>query len=607
MGIIKFFQKYQAKIIEGLFVCLVGGWALSSIIREVFKEISNLDYCNKESFFVVVALLILGSAAFAVLYYMYDNAARIAMFITVYVFAVLCAYNGYDVEWTNSLYNPIGNVCFSAVLCFIASLAFFYAKNDIFKMFRRIKIKKRTANIIIAVIAVGIFAIVGATTVLRYVTYSNSTFDFGIFAQMYEYMKQKGTVDTTVERNYLLSHFGVHFSPIFYVGLPIYFIFSSPVTVQLIQALMIALPVIPITLLCRKYRLSNWMTVALSLLYVLYPATAGGSFYDIHENCFLTFLILMTAWTIERKKNILLIIFTILTFMVKEDAPIYIMVLGSYFLFSRRDKKRGIILMAASAVWFIIAVSIVNSFGLGVLDNRFSNLYFNPEGGMGQIIQTILTNPAYVISQIVGNGGTDSMDKIGYIIVMVIPVAAALFTTGKKYSRYILILPFVVINLMTTYIYIHDITFQYNFGVIALFMYLIILNISDIKPKRARAIVGTSVLCAGIMFTAMIFPKLTYYIDKYNENKSTFEQLNKAIDTIPENASVCASGYLVPHLSKNLELYDQNHLEEDIDTEYLVVDKRYQTEQDKFNNILASGQYESVYDVPGIIQIYHKK
>lgn len=606
MDKINYLRKHQAKIIEGLFVCLVGGWALSSITRGVFNHITDLNYCSETSLIMVLFLLIVCSAALAIVYYWHDNIARIMMFALVYIFVILCAAGGYDVNWRSDANNTIGNICFGGILCFISALAFLYVKNDVFELFKKMKINKRTANIIIGVIGIGIFTFVGATTVLRYVTYSNSTFDFGIFAQMYEYMKQKGTVDTTVERNYLLSHYGVHFSPIFYLGLPIYFIFSSPVTVQLIQALMIALPLIPITLLCRKYKMSYWMTIAISLLYALYPATAGGAMYDMHENCFLTFMVLMTVWAVEKKKNALMIIFMILTFFVKEDAAIYIIVLGAYFLFSRKDKKRGIILMVSGVVYFLIATTIVSSYGLGILDNRFYNLYFNPEGGLEQIIQTILINPAYVLEQIVKNDNAEAMDKIKYIMLMIIPMAGALFTTGKKYSRYILLAPFVVINLITIYPYIHDISFQYNFGVIALFMYMIIMNMADIKVEKAKTIACVSVICAGVLFAGTMAPKLTYYSEKYKLDKATIQELDKAMDMIPENASVSASGFFVPHLSKNLMLYDQYHLENDIYTEYLVVDQRNASEAEKFANILSSGKYESIYNVPGIVQIYRR-
>ena len=528
------------------------------------------------------------------------------MFMFIYAFFMMSAYNGYSYNWNETAKNPIGNICFDAVLCFIAVLAFLYVKDDIFDIVAEFKIDKKKTNIIVAIVGILLFAFVGIITVYRYLTYSNSTFDFGIFTQMYENMKQTGSISTTLERNRVLSHFGVHFSPIFYIALPIYFIFPSPVTVQLIQAFMVALPVIPIVLISRKYKLSNWMTVGAVLLYALYPATAGGTLYDIHENCFLTFLILMAIWAIEKKKDILTAIMVLLVFFVKEDAPVYIMVLGTFYLFSRKDKKRGLILMVSSAIYFIIATSVVKSYGLGIMDNRFSNLFYDQQKGLSQLIRTVLVNPGYVISQIVANYDANGMEKIGYILLMFVPMAAVIFRNGKKYSRFILISPIIVINLLTLYVYQHDITFQYNFGSIALMMYLVIMNMADLKPKKAKVAISVAVICAGVMFMGSMAPRLNYYTSKYSQDKATYEKINIALSAVPKNASVCASGFFTPHL-KNLEMYDQNHLEETKYTDYLVIDERYTDEKSKFDTVLSSGQYDLIYNESGIISIYRKK
>ena len=152
----------------------------------------------------------------------------------------------------------------------------------------------------------------------------------------------------------------------------------------------------------------------------------------------------------------------------------------------------------------------------------------------------------------------------------------------------------------------HDITFQYDFSVIALMMYAIILNIADMDINRAKKLATVSVICASVMFMGSIYQKAPYYVSRYNADKATYQGLNKALDMVPEDASVCASGFLVPHLSKNLILYDQNHLESDIYTDYLVVDARYDTEKEKFSNIIASGKYEVVYNVDGLITIYKR-
>lgn len=603
---LKSLLKYQRQIIEGFFVSVLGGWAFTSLLKGSYTKINNINYVAQDKFAITIMLIIVFSGVFAFTYYKFSNVARIMMFMFIYAFFMMSAYNGYSYNWNETAKNPIGNICFDAVLCFIAVLAFLYVKDDIFDIVAEFKIDNKKTNIIVAIVGILLFAFVGIITVYRYLTYSNSTFDFGIFTQMYENMKQTGSISTTLERNRVLSHFGVHFSPIFYIALPIYFIFPSPVTVQLIQAFMVALPVIPIVLISRKYKLSNWMTVGAVLLYALYPATAGGTLYDIHENCFLTFLILMAIWAIEKKKNILTAIMVLLVFFVKEDAPVYIMVLGTFYLFSRKDKKRGLILMVSSAIYFIIATSVVKSYGLGIMDNRFSNLFYDQQKGLSQLIRTVLVNPGYVISQIVANYDANGMEKIGYILLMFVPMAAVIFRNGKKYSRFILISPIIVINLLTLYVYQHDITFQYNFGSIALMMYLVIMNMADLKPKKAKVAISVAVICAGVMFMGSMAPRLNYYTSKYSQDKATYEKINIALSAVPKNASVCASGFFTPHL-KNLEMYDQNHLEETKYTDYLVIDERYTDEKSKFDTVLSSGQYDLIYNESGIISIYRKK
>lgn len=606
MDTIKKLLNYQKEIIEGFFVSCIGGWAIASIVRGTTKKIDDLQFVGQSNFILNILLIVILGILIGMLYYKTASAARLVMFATVYLFLIMSAASGYGQQWDSTNNNSIGNECFQGALCFIAVLAFLYVKEDVYKLFQYLAIDKVKARIIFIVIGVFLFAFIAIFTVYRYITYSNSTFDFGIFAQMYEYMRQTGTMNTTVERNTLLSHFGVHFSPIFYITFPIYFIFPGPATVQIIQAAMVALPIIPIVLLCRHYKMSHWMSVAMVLLYSLYPATAGGTFYDIHENCFLTFFLLLSIYAVEKKKDILTIFSVLLVFLVKEDAAVYIMVFGAYMLFSRRDKKRGVILMIAAALYFAVALIVVNSYGLGVLDNRFGNLYYDPNGGLGQIVQTIISNPGYVLAQAVSNYEAGEMDKIGYLISMMVPMAAGIFSVNKKYSRYILITPFLLFNVFTVYLYLHEISFQYNFGVIGLFIYLMIMNLSEMELNKAKTYATISVICASIMFAGSVFPKMDYYVTKYSENKEELKKIDEAINLVPAGASVSASGFFVPHLSDHLEMYDQNHLEEVKLVDYLVIDQRG-SEGEKFDEVLATGEYELIYQEDNLVSVYHRK
>lgn len=88
---------------------------------------------------------------------------------------------------------------------------------------------------ITAGISVLFFLLVSGWTVGRVRSFSAPTFDFGIFSQMFYYMKGSGAPMTTVERDGLLSHFAVHVSPIYYLLLPIYAVAPRPETLQILR------------------------------------------------------------------------------------------------------------------------------------------------------------------------------------------------------------------------------------------------------------------------------------------------------------------------------------------------------------------------------------
>ena len=162
--------------------------------------------------------------------------------------------------------------------------------------------------------------IAGTFTVLRYVNYSAPGFDFGIWVQMFHNMKTTLEPVTTVERNMTLSHFAVHFSPILYLLLPIYYVFPSNITLQIAQVVLLMSGIIPLWLLMRKYNLNSTVKLFLAIAYCAYPAISYGCIYDFHENCFILPLLLWMFLFYELNKKIPMFIFAFLVLTVKEEA-----------------------------------------------------------------------------------------------------------------------------------------------------------------------------------------------------------------------------------------------------------------------------------------------
>ena len=107
---------------------------------------------------------------------------------------------------------------------------------------------------------------------------------------------------------------------------------SVPETLQVLQATVITSAVIPLWKLGKHHGLSGLQRTLLCAVLLLYPAFSGGTGYDIHENCFLTPLLLWLFYGIDRKNTSLTAIAAALTLTVKEDAAVYVAVIGLWLV-----------------------------------------------------------------------------------------------------------------------------------------------------------------------------------------------------------------------------------------------------------------------------------
>ena len=97
---------------------------------------------------------------------------------------------------------------------------------------------------------------------------------------------------------------------------------------------------IPLVLICKRYKLSNLACIAFTICYLLYPGFLGGCFFHFHENCFLPPLLLWLLYFSEKKSVVFTSIFALLTMLVKEDAPMYVAVIALYFIFTNKNRTR---------------------------------------------------------------------------------------------------------------------------------------------------------------------------------------------------------------------------------------------------------------------------
>ncbi|MBQ7265777.1 MAG: DUF2079 domain-containing protein [Firmicutes bacterium] len=538
----------------------------NSINIDTIAFINNVDV----PLFLLIAALIFNVLLFIRLLTTKKQLVYIFSEIVVIIFAfMLITHNNRSIYFTAGITALVG--IFTYYLC----------RNDNLGM-DKIKINDKVSFGIVALaylIFAGVFSI---ATVYRYKTFGASNFDFGIFAQMYENMAKTGMPVTTVERNELMSHFYIHFSPIYYILLPIYFIFRTPETLLVCQSCIAGAGVFPLYLLCKKKNEGkNLQNILISLTFLCLPAISAPLYYDFHENAFLPPMLLFMLYFFEVKKYKPMYIFMVLSLFIKEDAAIYVFAIALYEIFAKKEYKHGIIVFLATGVYFGAVMAAIAHFGKGLMDSHYGMYYLSGEKGVVTMFKNMALAPGLVLSTCF-NGDTVEFLLYTLGVLLFVPLL------NKKIWNFTLIIPFLLINLVTSYSYQHQIGYQYVFGTVSLLMYLYCLNIENLSVKIKNTVIIT-VLVGSALSVYTYKGDLFYSKKAYDNNPEIYESNEALLKRIPYGVSITSETFLLPHLVKHEKLYMYKY--EDEFTDYYAMQKNGMENYEGFTDRLKAMGY----------------
>jgi len=437
-----------------------------------------------------------------------------------------------------------------------------------------------------------------------------STYDFGIFTQMFYSMKNMQGMVTTLERSVAISHLDVHFSPIYWLMLPAFVLFPKPETLQVLQVMIAASGVIPLTLIMKEFKTGKLMRMLLQIMYIASPAIISSSMYDLHENCFLAPLLLFVIYFGIKQKTLWLLVSAALTLMVKEDSGLYLVFIGIYLsvcdLVSKKSGKHkiinavhGLVIAAAGVVYFILVTNHLDSSGAGAMFWRYDNINAYRDMGMTGIILSAFQDPGYFFATFF------SPSKIKLIIILLASVGfLPLFQ--RNLTAYLLTAPIIIMNLASTYVYQHELGFQYFYGTGALLIFLAALAEKDGRERqllprlfhriRPMAILGVLGAAFAIAFGTKYVIGSGYGYNIYRENPDRYLSMKQTLELIPDDTKIVATGYLTAHLADREIIYDYSYyniLTSDEVFDYIVIDTREGNQSAIRNRCEAAGYVES--------------
>lgn len=411
-------------------------------------------------------------------------------------------------------------------------------------------------------------------SIYRHCAFSTHAWDLGIFTQsLWTTLNSKRFFYYTCELivNPSGVFFGVHFSPILFLILPLYGIAQLPETLLVLQSFILSLAAIPIYKLAREKSGNSTTGLIFALAYLVYPPIHHVNVYDFHVQAFLPLFFGYTLCSLSKENWSKYFIFLVLALMCEEHAAWIVFFIGVYVGWRYRKEmiealknkaffNRYIVItlttMALSLLWY--------GFTLWQRDTFFSP---NPETmieflGSGNFGILGASNPIEVPILIVLRPWNavqalayDGALKLVFLVFMFGPLA---FLSFKSPSALLPAVPSLTFSLFSQSTFHHILGTQYPAYFTAFIFYAAILglNAQSRNMKRSlKLVVGASIVV--FMCISPLSPIVTLFPTDYdgaafNEHERL---LADVVRTVPPDASILTQDNLFPHVSHRINAY----------------------------------------------------
>ena len=148
-----------------------------------------------------------------------------------------------------------------------------------------------------------------------------------------------------------------HVEFIYVLIAPFYWLLADARMFLVLQVIVFILSAIPIFLLCKKYKINNFISYAILISYFTFYGVQNALYSDAHSLVFATSFLAFFIYFLDINRKWPTILFFVLAITSKEDIAFLTFLISFVYLFINR-KKFAIFLMTAS-VMYLFAIFFV--------------------------------------------------------------------------------------------------------------------------------------------------------------------------------------------------------------------------------------------------------
>lgn len=400
-------------------------------------------------------------------------------------------------------------------------------------------------------VGVAVYLVAFAALIMgKHYSFHTGAIDLGIFEQTLWGLAHGKIVFSTVVGDYLFANHS------FFILFPIvllYWIWSSPVMLMLLQTVILALGALPVYWLAKSKLEHEHLAASFALAYLLYPALQYMNLADFHPEVLATPLALFAIYFFEKNKWISFISLTVVALAAKENIALAIAPFGLYIAALRKRIRLGLLIFLGSVALLAFNLYVFMPHFAG---GSFAIRGYGSESSLPELIMGILKDPLTTLGQIL------QLQKIAYIALLLLPLGLGI--TALAAPEILLIAsPALLSNLLSSAPQRSSIFFQYNDIIVPFIFYAAIIGMKRImaykhlKNFRENLANSAATLLAvsGILSTILIGPIAYMNFEEVNpfaEHAGTGREL---LLMIPKDASVSATNNAAAHLSAREIIY----------------------------------------------------
>ncbi|PBC61543.1 hypothetical protein BKI49_23415 [Streptomyces sp. Tue6028] len=396
-----------------------------------------------------------------------------------------------------------------------------------------------------------------------------SSYDLGIFEQVVRsYAEGHLPVSEVKGQDYPVL--GDHFSPILALVAPFYWVFRGAETLLVVQAALLAVSVVPLTLWARR-ALGSPAGAVIGACYGLSWGIASGVGYDFHEVAFAVPLLAFSLTALGNGRLTAAACWALPLLLVKEDLGLTVLVIG-LVIAGRGNRRLGFATAAVGLAGSALTLFVVLP-------------AFNPNGSFAywSLVETSSGASMGSVSMASSTGGVDGVLDVLYRGTI------GLVTPQTKVTTLLLVLaPTLFLALRSPFMWVALPTLVWRFtsnngfhwG--TLFHYSLVLMpvvfAAFVDALVRRGTSGRSLhryLAGSAAITLMILPSFPLYQLAQSgtwRDDPRVAVARQLLAKIPDGATVQTSDHLVPQLTNRTSVSLYGWYDSRLDPQWIMVD-----------------------------------